>query len=966
MPCSLPLRRLCSLILFALTSDPLLAQQGGSTTGRVPPANDQLVSPAQRENVATQSSWGLLSLEAAGIETFWKSKPEADGRGVIVLILDSGVDPGQEGLRNTSDGKQKLIDLVDFSGTGDVVYAPATIAEDELQLGGNTVLRGLSKHALRPFNGNINFGVLPEKRFQNGLGDLNFNGKETDNFGVVVFEDALGHYAAIVDTDADSSISDEQIIYNYRERFDIFTLHSNDSTTIRKQLNGGINIDPFRNLVSLVFDDGSHGTHVAGIAGGYNISGGEGFNGVAPGCEMVGIKFADNSAGGVTVSNSMRQAYLYAADLARTGNKPVVANMSFGIGSEIEGQSVMDKWLDSLLAATPNLIVCVSGSNDGPGLSNVGLPGSASRVITSGAALPDDSGRDLFSVDLKQPIIWDFSSRGGELAKPDIVSPGTAVSTVPDFVGGGARYNGTSMSSPYTAGCVAVLLSAMRQSFAGYVPDAHTVKRAIQLSAVPLPGQTPLDQGYGMINIPRAYELLAKWHRLGTVQSFFEISTEVPNAIKQGTAAYFRGGQFPRKGESHVFNIKEVRTVKPSKAINFQAYDLVSDAAWLKPVQTSIYRRGEGGYQVNVIYDESKLSTPGLYSGRIWAYPKSASRKYDRSSSQFELLSSIIVPHRLTPSNAYKLDLQGMDLNNNAIRREFVQVPAGAKALLVTLASRDANSNATARLFDADGRQFAMAGLKPATVAKPATLFLTGEQLQRGIIEIVLKQGFATGSEDHGAVDLTVEAIPLDITVTTTSAYDRARGYYDVVNVAERALSFSSDVEVLGYERMIDTLITSGDTYTLPIRANSIDDGARFHITLSREDYNRFTDITCQVIRPDSSVIFNGPFDMREQMVSIGLNPKDSTTYTLLFRGGLALPDRPNPFRLRIHERRLTERPLAAQVDPARTEIAPGQTESFSLKSNRELPAIPEGYNWYGTLRMKLDTDEQIKYPIRF
>ena len=99
------------------------------------------------------------------------------------------------------------------------------------------------------------------------------------------------------------------------------------------------------------------------------------------------------------------------------------------------------------------MVLCLSGGNKGPGLSTIGLPAAARLAITVGAMNDAANARDIYSGNIDKDKIYNFSSRGGEVAKPDLIAPGAASSTVPAFTSSENK-RGTSMASPQAAGAV--------------------------------------------------------------------------------------------------------------------------------------------------------------------------------------------------------------------------------------------------------------------------------------------------------------------------------------------------------------------------------------------------------------------------------------------------------------------------------------------------------------------------------
>jgi len=71
---------------------------------------------------------------------------EADGRGTLVGVFDTGCDLAAAGLLTTSDGKPKFVDFLDCTGGGDIDTSKKEASREE---DGGVVLNGLSGRTLK-------------------------------------------------------------------------------------------------------------------------------------------------------------------------------------------------------------------------------------------------------------------------------------------------------------------------------------------------------------------------------------------------------------------------------------------------------------------------------------------------------------------------------------------------------------------------------------------------------------------------------------------------------------------------------------------------------------------------------------------------------------------------------------------------------------------------------------------------
>lgn len=925
----------------------------------------------------SRPSWTQLSLSTCQVDKFLAENPNSDGRGVVIAILDTGVDPAIPGLTKTPDGQVKVIDLQDFTGQGDVELLRVNVDPDTGKLvehddEGDPILYELPPLSDLPADRVRRFwmGVLDEARFVNSdAPDLNDNGELEDEWPVLVVAQAgAGDDEAVcyADTNMDRSFADEKPLRNYKLQYDTLDLHRDKPEQQIVPVTFGINIFLREAKVVFFWDDGAHGTHVAGIAAGFRINNQDGFNGVAPGAKLMGLKIGKNSIGGVSVTDSIKDALEYAGRYAREHNVPVVCNLSFGVESEIEGHSDIDEWVDEFLRTNPYVTFCTSAGNEGPGLSSVGTPAASYHVLCIGAMMAADTGRDVAGYRLDDAVITTFSSRGGEVAKPDFVVPGWSTSTVPRYNSDGDFWSGTSMASPYAAGLCALLISDAAANHAGEKVRAWDLRRALSLGARPVKGATALDMGWGVPVLPEAKKILDELIPLAKDDAIvgYDISTPCPQGYKgEARAAYWRSTWFPTD-DRQTFTIQPIfgpTADAAAKTAFTRKFRLRSNADWIKLPQESTYLRGEQSARVFVEYDASKLSKPGLYVGTVDALCD--------GRAAFRLVNTIIVPYQFNAENNHRLVFDNRTIDGWTPDRYFIAVPPGASAMKLTLSTPEGAKSQTRfeYVFDPAGHGHRVRSARLDTDGGQREIVRTfTDDLTPGVWEVPI---IADRPDKQWPYELRTQFFGIHAdppVIEEWSGGGKPSGELTVTNMFETRIAATADGLVEGYRKHEEDKFEGlNDELEYSIKLDERFDRVRIHLELTPEDYATTTDIGVMIKDGDGEAIYSSAFDNRMHDATV----RASGTVTLAITGGFAVSDDERETPIVVDIDRMLKDPVAIKVSrngEGEMNLVPGMPIPLEFKLQERLKDAPKKEWPVGYLRFREQhsNDEVLRVPI--
>ncbi|XP_010449151.1 PREDICTED: tripeptidyl-peptidase 2 [Camelina sativa] len=564
------LRRSGSSAMPCSSSENLTASRvgcggGGGIGGGVGAENASVANFKLNESTFLAS---LMPKKEIRADRFVEDHPEFDGRGVVIAIFDSGFDPSAAGLHVTSDGKPKVLDVIDCTGSGDIDTSTVVKADEDGHIRGASGVplvvnsswknptgewRVGCKLVYQLFTDDLTSRVKKERRknwdeknqeeIAKALKNLydfdqkhskvedtklkktredlqskvDFLKKQADKYedkgpviDAVVWHDgevwrvALDTQSLEEDPDC-GKLADFSPLTNYRIERKYGVFSRLDACSFVA------NVYDEGKVLSIVTDSSPHGTHVAGIATAHHPEE-HLLNGVAPGAQIISCKIGDSRLGSMETGTGLSRALIAALE-----HNCDLVNMSYGEPALLPDYG---RFVDLVTEAVNKrrLIFVSSAGNSGPALTTVGAPGgTTSSIIGVGAYVSPAMAAGAHSV-VEPPsegLEYTWSSRGptsdGDLGVC-ISAPGGAVAPVPTWtLQRRMLMNGTSMASPSACGAIALLLSAMKAE--GIPVSPYTVRRALENTSTPV-GDLPEDKlttGQGLMQVDKAYEYLKKF-----------------------------------------------------------------------------------------------------------------------------------------------------------------------------------------------------------------------------------------------------------------------------------------------------------------------------------------------------------------------------------------------------------------------------------------------------------------------
>ncbi len=660
------------------------------------PASDQGAKAAAVDapGAGTPDANPYLPTQDTGSVAFKKAHPGWDGRGVTIGILDSGVDLDHPALQTTSTGDRKIIDWV--TATDPLLDSDATWRAMRTEVEGPS-FSFLDQTWTAPGD-----GTYLVNRFAESItaasepgGDVNRDGDTGDLFGVLYDADSHDIW---VDADQDRAFSADELMRPYNEDHQVGHFGTDDPATDVVETMPFVveyredvsllpaGIEGMADFVNIGIVEDAHGSHVAGITAANKLFGGT-MNGQAPGAKLVSSR-ACTWGGGCTA------AALLDGMIDLVTNRGVdVVNMSIGGLPALNDANNARARLYDRLVSDFGVQLFISAGNSGPGVNTIGDPSVATDVVSVASSISKETWLANYGSKVSsRQNLHNYSSRGPREdggMKPNISAPGSAISTVPQWLKqadvaetgytlpyGYAMFNGTSMASPQAAGAAALLLSASLAEGLDVTP--RRLRDAMYTTADPIKNVSVIGQGTGLLDVPATWKLLQKKSSGRNYIVSAPVCTTISDFLStpdRGTGLYNRcaanaGGHTGKVAKN--YSIDVTRTTGKAGAVKHRMRLVGSDGTFSVAKSATLTKGRKGSVKVM-----GKARSQGVKAAIL--------EVDDPATAVVDLRIPLTVVQSRTAYAPSFARAASSSVERNLSTSYFVTVPEGAVALQVNL-----------------------------------------------------------------------------------------------------------------------------------------------------------------------------------------------------------------------------------------------------------------------------------------
>jgi subtilisin family serine protease len=639
-------------------------------------------TPQTPPSASTPQNNPYMPIGETGAVDFMAANPQWDGRGVTVGIMDTGIDLGHPALQTTTTGERKIVNWVTYTHPTD--DADPTWLKMQDQVSGSSFTYNNVTYTA-PANATYRIALFNERNPNLGgeVGsDVNRDGNPAGSSGIFAVLWNTESNEVFVDTNQNNSFADEQAMTDYGVRYDVGSFGTDNPTTaLRESMPFVVQTDRKSGFVNIGIVSGAHGSHVAGIVAANGMFGGA-MTGAAPGAKLVSVRVC------LFISGCTAHALIEGMTWLAKSGKVDLINMSIGgLPALNDGNNARAELYDRLIEKY-KVQMFISAGNNGPGLNTIGDPSVASKVLSVGSYISKQTWQKNYGSDSEYTDnLHYFTSRGPREDggfKPNIVAPGSAISTVPTWQPGGpvagtfalppgyAMFNGTSMAAPQAAGAAALLVSAAKAQDVSTKPAQ--LRQAIVSSARLLDTNRfhVYEQGNGLFNVNAAWDLLKSNIKTTTISSSVPVNTLLSGLLRTpgfGQGIYDREGVV--QGQSFTRTYTFTRSEGPAKSITYNLSWVGNDGTFSSAGSIALPLNTPVQLPVTV-----NPATAGIHAAILnLDDPTSAGIDY-------QTMNTVVVAEKFSAANNYSITKSGT-VGRNQILRFFFQVPSGTPAFKV-------------------------------------------------------------------------------------------------------------------------------------------------------------------------------------------------------------------------------------------------------------------------------------------